>query len=218
MLKSLVKSLLNVIALAMTWPCSFMCYLERIGNPNREGVYCFWAQCFALLPGTPGMYLRRAFYRLPLDGCAPDCFLGFGVLFSTRRAVVESQAYVGTYALIGSVILRRTCLIGSRVSLLSGGQLHVMDAQGNWLPTDLSRRQQIEIGENAWIGEGAVVMADIGPRAMVSAGAVVSTAIPPSVMVAGNPARFVKRLAPPTEEPAAAEPSGARDQHPIAAS
>jgi serine acetyltransferase len=38
-------------------------------------------------------------------------------------------------------------------------------------------------------------MADIGAGAMVAAGSVVSNAVPVAVMVAGNPARFVRRVA-----------------------
>lgn len=199
MLKPLVKSLFNGIALAAVWPCAATCWLERLLLPAREELFGFWSHCLALGPGTPGMYLRRAFYRYMLDACAADCFIGFGTVFSHRRAVVESTAYIGNYALIGSAVLRRACLIGSRASLISGGQLHEQDEQGNWLPTDPARRQQIEIGENAWLGEGVIVMANVGSRAMISAGAVVSAAVPPSVMVAGNPARFVKRLAPARE-------------------
>ncbi len=204
MLKSFLKTIFSGLALAAVWPCAATCWLERWLVPCRDELFGFWGHCVALLPGTPGMYLRRAFYRYTLDACAPDCFIGFGTLFSTRQAVIESAVYIGNYALIGSVVFRRACLIGSRASLLSGGRLHVMDELGNWLPTDPSRSQQIEIGENAWLGEGALVMANVGARAMVSAGAVVSAAVPPSVMVAGNPARFVKRLVPTPESPAIA--------------
>jgi virginiamycin A acetyltransferase len=218
MLKSSLKTFFSGLSLAAVWPCAATCWLEWRLHPTREELFGFWAQCFALGPGTPGMYLRRAFYRWTLDGCASDCYIGFGSVFSTRHARIESAAYVGTFALVGSVILRAKCLIGSRVSLLSGGQLHVMDELGNWLPTDLSRRQQIEIGENAWIGEGAIIMADVGMRAMVSAGAVVSAAVPERVMVAGNPARFVKRLAPPgATQPQEASDESLQRQSPVAA-
>jgi acetyltransferase-like isoleucine patch superfamily enzyme len=194
MLKSSCKAVLNALALASAWPCALTVWLEGWLNPRREDAFVFWAQALSLAPGMPGMYLRRAFYAWTLEMCALDSCVGFGAIFSNRQAVVESRVYIGPYALIGSVRLRRGCLIGSRASLLSGGRLHAQSASGDWLPTDPALREQIEIGENAWLGEGAIVMADIGPRAMVAAGAVVSTPVPERVMVAGNPTRFVKRL------------------------
>jgi acetyltransferase-like isoleucine patch superfamily enzyme len=90
-------------------------------------------------------------------------------------------------------------MVGSRASLLSGGALHPMDESGNWLASDYSRIKQIEIGDNAWLGEGVIAMSDVGARAMVAAGAVVSAPVPEKVMVGGNPARFVKYLTSPAE-------------------
>lgn len=87
-------------------------------------------------------------------------------------------------------------MIGSRASILSGPDLHDVDSDGNWTAADLSKIRQIVVGHHAWIGEGAIVIADVGERAMVAAGAVVSSPVPPGVVVAGNPARFVRRIVP----------------------
>lgn len=173
-----------------------MCWLERRLAPRAEGVYLFWAHVMALAPGRPGICLRQAFYRMTLEACASDFYIGFGALFTHREATVEPGAYLGAYALAGRVALRTGCLVGSRVSLLSGGSLHALDEQGRWLPSDFSRAIQIEIGEYAWIGEGAIIVASVGAGAMVAAGTVVSTPVPAHVQVAGNPARFVRSLMP----------------------
>jgi acetyltransferase-like isoleucine patch superfamily enzyme len=163
-------------------------------HPQGEGVFLFWAHFFALVPGLPGAYLRRGFYRQTLQACERDFYIGFGAYFTHRTARVEQGVYIGSYALIGSATLRKHCMVGSRASLLSGGSLHRMDEHGNWLASDISRIVQIEVGENAWLGEGAIVMSDIGSRAMVAAGAVVSSPVPDRVMVGGNPARFIRHL------------------------
>ena len=193
-LKSGCKAVMNGCAVVVTWPCAVMCWLQEAVQPGGEEMFRCSSQCLALVPGLLGVYLRRGFYRQTLESCAGDVFIGFGSLFTHRQARAESGVYVGNYAMIGCVVLRARCLIGSRASLLSGGQLHTMNEQGDWTAADDSRRQQIEIGENAWLGEAAVVMANVGARAMVSAGAVVAAPVPERVMVAGNPARFVKRL------------------------
>ena len=175
-------------------PLSGCCALERRIAPNSERLFSTVAQTVALLPGLPGLILRRGFYRLALESCARDCFIGFGAIFTHRDVVVERDVYIGPYALVASSRLREGCLIGSRVSLLSGGALHTMGPNGRWLPSDFSRAVQIEIGEGAWIGEGAIIIADVGAGAMAAAGSVVPTPIPARVLVGGNPARMIRRL------------------------
>jgi acetyltransferase-like isoleucine patch superfamily enzyme len=140
------------------------------------------------------MCLRRAFYCGAANACSPRCQIGFGVILSHRDATIEDDVYIGNYALLGRVVLRQGCLIGSRSSVLSTGQHHVLDDQGRWTTPDHLRLESTEVGAYAWIGEGAIVMADVGKGAMIAAGAVVGTKVPDHVMVAGNPARFVKKL------------------------
>ena len=103
--------------------------------------------------------------------------------------------------------MREGCLIGSRASILSGGGLHSLGASGRWLPADMTKMVQIEIGAGAWIGEGAIIIANLGPGAMAAAGSVVAAPVPARVVVAGNPARMIRKL----EPPAAQEESEARD-------
>ena len=67
-------------------------------------MFLFWAHVFSILPGHPGMFLRRAYYRLTLDHCASNFYIGFGALFTHRHALVEKNAYIGPYALVGWLI------------------------------------------------------------------------------------------------------------------
>jgi virginiamycin A acetyltransferase len=191
-----LKRGLDWCSLVLVAPCAWACRVEASRGDHRDAIFSFWAQTFALVPGLPGVFVRRAFYRLTLDRCTGNFFIGFGALFSHRQSTVEDAVYVGPYAIIGSSRLRRGCLIGSRAGILSGGDLHQLDAKGRWSPSDLSRLRQVEIGEYAWIGEASIVMADVGRSAMVTAGAVVSSRVPPGIVVGGNPARFVRNLAP----------------------
>ena len=67
-----------------------------------------------------------------------------------------------------------------------------------------TRRRMLEsalpivIGEDAWIGAGAIVCpgVTIGARAVIGAGSVVVADVPPDVVAAGNPCRVVRTLAP----------------------
>jgi acetyltransferase-like isoleucine patch superfamily enzyme len=133
-----------------------------------------------------------------LTSCAENVIIEYGSTLN-RRAVLESGAYVGVYALIGWVRIGRNSLIGSRASIPSGGNQHSLMPSGRWSPTDATALRLVTIGANTWIGEGAVVMADIGEQCMVAAGAVVASPVPDGIMVAGNPARFVRRITPQAE-------------------
>lgn len=202
MIHSACKTVLNALALLAALPPALTCWAELWVWPRSEVVYQFWTHIYAILPGLPGLFLRRAFYFLTLRSCALDCYIGYGVIFTHRLARVEVGAYIGPYALIGWARLGAHCLIGSRASLLSGGMTHRMQGDGKWSPFDPADLQPIDIGTHVWIGEGAIVMAPVGAGAMVAAGSVVSNEVPEGVMVGGNPARFVRHLAPtPTPAP-----------------
>jgi maltose O-acetyltransferase len=56
--------------------------------------------------------------------------------------------------------------------------------------------QSITIGDNVWIGGGAIVLpgVTIGANTVVGAGAVVTRDLPADVVAVGNPARVVKQL------------------------
>jgi len=194
-MKQLIKQVCNLLAIISVTPLTLLCWLERRLAARTTLAYDTAAHAVALIPGRAGVYARRAFYSATLESCSMDCTISFGAFFSRRTARVESGVYVGAYAIIGAAWLEQGCLIGSRASLPSGGQLHHRE-QGKWGPTDFSQETRIRIGPGAWLGEGVIVMADIGAGALVAAGSVVSTAVKPNVVVAGNPARFVRTLEP----------------------
>lgn len=60
----------------------------------------------------------------------------------------------------------------------------------------LESASPIRIGNDAWIGGGAVVLpgVTIGARSVVGAGAVVVRDVPPDTVVVGNPARVMRTL------------------------
>lgn len=194
-MKPFIKCFLNIMCQMLVLPLVIICKLEEIVfSKDAETLFHVCTHLVALLPGLPGVFLRRGFYSLTLDKCSTHCHIGFGSIFSHRFTTVEKHVYIGNYSIIGSAVLSERCLIGSRVSILSGKALHVLDEDGLWTPYSPERLVQIKIAKNVWIGEGAIVASDVGEGSMVGAGAVVTTNVSPNVIVAGNPARFVKKL------------------------
>lgn len=189
-----VIAVVNALAVVFIAPLALLTRVERAISVRAEGCYVFGAQALAGIPGFPGVVLRRAYYWWTLDECSLRVIIGYGSYFSRRDARVSAHVYIGPYAVIGAAEIGAWALIGTRASLLSGGRLHLLDDRGRWLPSNLDHLARIKIGAHAWVGEGAIVMANVGAGAMVAAGAVVSSDVVDGVMVAGNPARFVKHL------------------------
>ena len=54
----------------------------------------------------------------------------------------------------------------------------------------------VRIGENAWIGAGAIVLpgVSIGRDSIIGAGSVVTHSVPDGCVAAGNPCRVIRRL------------------------
>ena len=88
--------------------------------------------------------------------------------------------------------------IGDRVQIAPAAQLytatHPLAAEAR--AAGLESALPIRIGDDAWIGGGAILLPGVavGAGAVVAAGAVVTREVPPRVLVAGNPARVVRAL------------------------
>ncbi len=69
------------------------------------------------------------------------------------------------------------------------------------LNAELRRRQEfakpITIGDDVWVGGGAIVCpgVTIGSRTVIGAGSVVTRDIPPDVVAVGNPCRVMRKIA-----------------------
>lgn len=105
----------------------------------------------------------------------------------------------GTFANFGLVALDvATITIGADVQIGPNVQLltptHPVEPKprrDKW-----EAAEPITIGDNAWLGGGAIVLPGItvGENTVVGAGAVVTRDLPPNVVAVGNPARIVRNL------------------------
>lgn len=82
-------------------------------------------------------------------------------------------------------------LFGPGVQILT--PLHPLDAK---LRRTHEYGKPIVIGEDVWVGGGALILAGvtIGDRTVIGAGSVVSRSIPAGVLAVGNPCRVLREL------------------------
>ena len=164
------------------------------GKGNRDSVFQSFMQFLSLAPGKIGSYQRNAFAHWVVKDWHWDSYIGFGALFSHTETSIGEGVYIGPQCNIGMCFIGRDTLLGSGVHILSGKKQH------DFARTDVPIRDQggvfekISIGENCWVGNGAIVMASVGKGAVVAAGAVVVNDVPPGVIAGGNPAKVIKTI------------------------
>lgn len=118
------------------------------------------------------------------------------------REMGQGSITIGDYVLVspGSRISASDeIVIGDSVMIANGAYITDSDWHGLYDRTVRDDRvAPVHIGENAWIGDHAVVLkgVTIGENSVVAARAVVTRDVPANVVVAGNPAKVVKELEP----------------------
>jgi len=137
----------------------------------------------------------------------PPLYVDYGEHLSIGA---RTFANYGLVALdVAPITIGADCQIGPNVQLLT--PTHPLEAQPR--RDKLEAAKPITIGDNVWIGGGAIICpgVTIGADSVIGAGAVVTKDFPPGVVAVGNPARVIKDMpgapsAPPSSTPA---PSGA---------
>ena len=88
--------------------------------------------------------------------------------------------------------------IGHRTKMGPNVQLYTATHPINYKEraTGLESGKDITIGEDVWIGGGAIILpgVTIGDRTVIGSGSVVTKDIPPDVFAAGNPCKVIREL------------------------
>ena len=88
-----------------------------------------------------------------------------------------------------SITIGRHSIIGPMVNMIDSN-FHPVDSQ------DRSAAKPIVIGDNVWIGRGAIILpgVHIGSGSVIAAGSVVTRDIPSAVLSGGTPAKTLKEI------------------------
>ena len=109
------------------------------------------------------------------------------------RIGARSFANFGLVALdVARITIGDDVQIGTNVQLLT--PTHPVEAEPRRAKWEAAR--PIAIGDNVWLGSGAIILAGvtIGENTVVGAGAVVTRDLPANVVAMGNPARVIRTI------------------------
>src|SRR5262245_47711234 len=191
-MREVAKRVMRVLAFVAVAP-QLMSFAIRSRIIGRDRALEGSTQALALVPGLIGQYLRRAFLAHAIAWCHETAVISFGTIFSQAGAHIDARVYVGPHCFLGLVHLERDVLIGSAVHVTSGRHTHGTSETAVPIREQEGARTLVRIGEGAWIGSGAIVMANVGRHSVLGAGSVVTKPIPDGVVAAGVPARVIRQ-------------------------
>jgi virginiamycin A acetyltransferase len=190
-MKALAKSAVRFVALVCVLPVLLMFWLNAALFGRNRALESA-SQLLSLWPGVSGQYLRRAFLQQALASCHHSALVEFGTIFSQAGAVLGENVYVGPRCVLGLVHLERDVLLAAGVQVPSGGNTHYFDDPTKPIREQGGERRVVTIGAGAWVGSGAIVLADVGKGTVVAAGAVVTKPLPDNVIAGGVPAKVLR--------------------------
>lgn len=190
-IKSAAKATARFAALIGVSPVLLSFHLNAMCRGRNKALESR-SQLLSLWPGLTGQYLRRAFLQQVLARCHPSALVEFGTIFSQCGAMLDENAYVGPRCGLGLVHLQKDVLLAANVQIPSGGATHYFDDPDTPIREQGGERKLVTIGEGAWIGTGAIVLADVGKGSIIAAGAVVTKPVPEFVIAGGVPAKVIR--------------------------
>ena len=133
----------------------------------------------SLLPNSdPGIWLQPPFY----------CDYGYNIIAGEKVFLNFNCVILD----VMQVKIGARTLIGPNVQIYTA--THPMDHTERASGREFAK--PVTIGEDVWIGGGAIICpgVSIGARTVIGAGSVVTKDIPADVMAAGNPCKVIRKL------------------------
>lgn len=190
--KTFIKQLINVLAMLIVAPLVILFFtLSIIGS--KDSAFTAFSQLLSLFPGHTGSYLRKNFFRICMQHCSINTYIGFATIFSQQNTRIEDGVYIGPQCNIGMCHIGANTLLGSGVHIMSGKKQHDFSDLETPVKDQGGKFEQVSIGEDCWVGNGTLIMANIGKKCVIGAGSVVTQDIPDFSIAAGNPAVVIRQ-------------------------
>ncbi|MFO7960965.1 MAG: sugar O-acetyltransferase [Nitriliruptoraceae bacterium] len=172
--------------------------LYHADDPELQARYARAQQVLAAFNATgPGDWVRRSELLHELLGAVgegvvvqPSLRLDYGC--NVRIGAGTFVNYDSVLLDVAPITIGEDCQIATRVQLLTA--THPVDPvarRAGW-----ESGAPIELGDNVWLGGGAIVLpgVTIGADTVVGAGAVVTRDLPAGVVAVGSPARVIREI------------------------
>jgi len=172
--------------------------LYHADDAELQARYAAGQQLLAAFNATgPGEWARRSELLHELLGAVgegvvvqPTLRLDYG--FNVRIGAGSFLNYDCILLDVAPITIGQDCQIATRVQLLTA--THPVDPvvrRAGW-----ESGAPIELGDNVWLGGGAIVLpgVTIGSDSVVGAGAVVTRDLPAGVIAVGSPARVLREI------------------------
>ena len=135
--------------------------------------------------------IRRASANLLFDYAGKDINLGRKCRLSGHISMGDHSSLGDNCYISGTLIIGNMVLIAPNCAFI--GLKHVFD--DSTLSHIGAKSNPIKIGNNVWIGYGAIILAgvEIGDYSIIGSGAVVTKNVEPYSIVGGVPAKLIRK-------------------------
>ncbi len=155
-------------------------------------LFAMFGEFLSLIPSFFGFFSRGCYYHMTLAQADIELFLAFGSYISKIETKIGKGSSIGGHTIIGLAEIGENTVIANFVSVLSGSRQHNFDDPDSSISGSDNHFEKMIIGNDVFIGDQSVVMANIGDKSIIGAGSVVVKEIPPYSIAVGNPAKVVK--------------------------
>lgn len=191
-IKSKLKEIVRYLFVILAFPLILFFYIFSFIT-DKDSLFRSIGQLISLLPGKSGSLFRVSFYSTVNSKISSNIYIDFGSYFSHYEVIVGDGVYIGAYSIIGMANIGNNCAIGSNVNLLSGKNQHTFTDIHTPILQQGGTFNMIIIGEDCWIGNGAIVMESIGCHSIIGAGSIVTSKLESLGIYAGAPAKLIKK-------------------------
>jgi acetyltransferase-like isoleucine patch superfamily enzyme len=155
--------------------------------------FCTISQAISLVPGLPGIAIRRVWYEQTLEKCGENLVVDFLSAIRTPKTRIGGDCYIGRANWIGWADIGDYFLSGNNVTIHSGNEQHSYREVDKPIKFQEIKLRMVTIGKDVWTGSHSSILTDVSAGTVVGSGSVVTKTFPEYSVIAGVPAKILRR-------------------------